>query len=127
LKNNSSGGPFGLAKTGWSIGSKLFDERLDSERIWQDWIETRMPTPEHRNRYRRINLPLDLAPDMDNIAEMETYAELARKYVKNNEHDIRGIAHQLIASCFYFRFDKEKLHWKNERWTCEGERYQELS
>ncbi|KAF2680909.1 FabD/lysophospholipase-like protein [Lentithecium fluviatile CBS 122367] len=119
-RNLSSAGALALVKTGWNTGSKLLEEQLDSERIWKDWIDTRMPPPEHLNRYRRINLPLDFAPQMDQVDEIEKYEEHVRRHLRHIHHEIQGIAHHLIASCFYFRFEKENLHWKNGSWTCKG-------
>lgn len=79
-----------------------------------------MPPPEHQNRYRRVNLPLDFKPQMDRIDEIDEYEKLISEYLNEIRHDIRAIAHQLIASCFYFRFEKMNLQSNGERWTCKG-------
>lgn len=113
---NSASGVTALVATIFDLGKDVFKTQLASERAWQDWIDTKMPLEGHVSRYRRINVPLDHEPRMDRVDEIEMYESLTETYLDTKKDDISDIVNQLIASCFYYRFEKKDLRGP----TCSG-------
>jgi hypothetical protein len=108
----------------YKIGNGVLKTQLACERAWKYWIDAKMPPPEHTHRYRRLNVPLDFEPKMDRVEEMDEFARLAGEYVKGEAQQITSIANQLVASSFYYQFDKQDLHENSDEtekgWKCKG-------
>ncbi|KAI0974552.1 hypothetical protein F4678DRAFT_458515 [Xylaria arbuscula] len=117
-----SSGPIAFAKMMAQLTMDIIKTGLACERAWKDWIETKLPPTEHANRYRRLNVPLDFEPHMDRVDELDKYAELASKHMEQQQEQINSIAGQLVASCFYYQFDKNDLREKEREngWKCSG-------
>ncbi|KAI1422633.1 hypothetical protein F5Y12DRAFT_799440 [Xylaria sp. FL1777] len=116
------GGAFAFLKMVTQLGREIVKTSLACERAWKDWIATKLPPPEHAKRYARLNVPLDFEPQMDNVEELEKYADLASKHMEQEHEKIESIANQLVASCFYYRYDKRDLRKEEggDGWKCSG-------
>jgi hypothetical protein len=119
-----SNGIYAFSKLMQQLGKDILKTQLACERAWKYWIDTKMPPPEHAHRYRRLNVPLDFEPEMDRVEELDKFAGLASEYMKGEKEQVASIANQLVASCFYYEFDKQDLHETlNETekgWKCKG-------
>ncbi len=127
IDNHDTVAPTGLtayAKLMYKIGNDVLKTQLASERAWKYWIDAKTPPPEHTHRYRRLNVPLDFEPEMDHVEELDEFARLAEEYVKGEAQQITSIANQLVASSFYYQFDKQDLHENSNEtekgWKCKG-------
>lgn len=108
----------------FNIGYDYLKNGLACERAWLEWIETLEPEPCHLNRYRRLNVPFDFEPTLDDIAAMETYRDKTRKEMVSKKDTLQQIAAQLISSCFFVHFQPDQ--WDREKMECTG-RAQDLA
>ncbi|KAL6411018.1 hypothetical protein AUP68_07453 [Ilyonectria robusta] len=96
---------YGIAE----IGMSQFIRSLNSERIWHEWLQARAPGAEFESRYRRLNVEFNKVVSMDNTSDATI--DTCRDAVKGiSEKTFQSVADQLIASCFFFRVDKESMH-----------------
>ncbi|CAM1501617.1 Fc.00g036010.m01.CDS01 [Cosmosporella sp. VM-42] len=90
------------------IGLSQFIRSLNSERIWHEWLQARAPSAGFESRYRRLNVEFSQIVSMDNPSD--TAIKACRDAAKGIPEDtFESVADQLIASCFFFRVDKESM------------------
>lgn len=96
-------------KAFYRIAVDHIESSLDSEKAWRDYISLVSPERDQCWRYRRLNLELDEAPPK--LDEVECLSELQmdarRRWASDKE--IKSIAQCLVASSFFFEFDKTRL------------------
>ncbi|KAI1091858.1 acyl transferase/acyl hydrolase/lysophospholipase [Rostrohypoxylon terebratum] len=98
---------------------------LDCDQLWQKWLQTR--SPEHvdeRRRYRRLTVTLDELIEMDAVKDMDKCRTAVENWAEQTaiKDEIEDIVDQLIASCFYYRFEQgdiKKIH-VNGKYQCLG-------
>jgi hypothetical protein len=75
---------------------------LDSERVWDEYIEVLNPSSRDEHRYVRLNpdLPED-PPALDQVHKMKTLQEAVRRQMREDKR-IGDVALQLISTSFYF-------------------------
>lgn len=94
---------------------------LDCEPTWLDFLQTKKPCMDDRNRYRRLNIVLDHAPELDKVDRLEDYRKIADCQMQKEKPLIDTIADQLAASCFFFHYDQNDMHGKEDgTWVCTG-------
>lgn len=76
---------------------------LNSEQTWRNYIQTH-PVPERlKDRYIRLNLPLENdPPKLDDVSAMTDLNEMTRSRYTSRREEMRSIADRLIATSFYF-------------------------
>lgn len=106
------------------LATDLFKNPLACERAWKNWIDSKMPPQEHAGRYRRLNVPRYFGPEMHHEENLITFTDRVNYYLQYQTRLIPRVANQLVASCFYYEFDKKALHeMSNEKetgWKCTG-------
>lgn len=93
----------------WSHGKSLYKmaidriaSTLDSEKTWETYMSILQPPLVYRSRYVRLNPKLDEEPPrLDEVHRMEDIKGIVRKKWLESQ-EIRKVAHQLVASSFYF-------------------------
>ena len=94
------------------------ESSLDSEKIWQEYIERLSPSQEQRRRYRRLNVELGEAPPkLDDVESIDELQDVTRRQWSRDPR-ISDVAQDLIASCFYF--EKAKVVEEDESYSCTG-------
>ncbi|KAL6917194.1 hypothetical protein FSST1_008689 [Fusarium sambucinum] len=106
----------GIAETGMN----QFTSSLNSERIWHEWLEAKSPCPEFESRYRRVNVEFSRVVPMD-TPTLDAY-NCCREAVQKLPDDLfESISDQLIASCFFFRIDRQATPKRpREAYQCHG-------
>jgi hypothetical protein len=106
----------GIAETGMN----QFTSSLNSERIWHEWLQARAPSTEFESRYRRVNVEFGRVIQMDNPTQ-DAYT-CCREAVKSLPDELfESIADQLIASCFFYRIDRQATPERpREAYHCHG-------
>lgn len=92
----------------WGVLVHRVRDILDSDRRWDDFlrdIDSGSNTVTQQ-RYQRINVDLGRdPPELDDVNEVEWMKTQTENKLRSTPHyrlQIREIAHQLIASCFFF-------------------------
>ena len=107
---------YGIAETGMS----QFMRSLNSERIWHEWLQARAPSVEFESRYQRLTVKHDEAIAMDDTSDA-TIQRCRDAVDKISNSTFESTADQLIASCFFFRIDKQSLHtYEKGVYECSG-------
>ncbi len=77
---------------------------LDSEKRWNSyWKTLGLRSKQDQKRFRRLNPRLDYdPPQLDDVRAMANLQETVREFFQSESRYIYDIAHQLVASCFYF-------------------------
>ncbi|CEF77784.1 unnamed protein product [Fusarium graminearum] len=106
----------GIAETGMN----QFTSSLNSERIWHEWLQAKSPSTEFESRYRRVNVEFSRVVPMD-TPTTEAY-DCCQEAVRKLPDDLfESIADQLIASCFFFRIDRQATpEYPREAYQCHG-------
>lgn len=97
------GKALGQVKNLLRIAMDTLASSLDSEKTWVDYIEVLNPPSQHRHRYVRLNpklLEYD-PPALDDVEKMLGLQSLTRTMMQKDAR-IERVAHQLIATSFYF-------------------------
>ncbi len=105
-------------KAFYRIAVDHIESSLDSEKIWQEFIERLCLSQEHRRRYRRLNVELEEAPPkLDDIDSIDELQDVTRRQWRRDPR-ISDVAQDLIASCFFF--EKAKVVEEDESYSCTG-------
>jgi len=95
-------GVFNHAKQLIKIAMDHIASTLDSERVWDEYIEVLHPSSRDEHRYVRLNpdLPED-PPALDQVHMMRSLQETVRRQMQKDQR-IGEVALQLISTSFYF-------------------------
>lgn len=112
----------------WSHGKSLYKmaidriaSTLDSEKTWETYMSILQPPLIHRPRYVRLNPKLDEEPPrLDEVHRMENIKGIVRGKWRD-DHEIQKVAHQLIASSFYFEKSTLVESKADQLLHCKGE------
>lgn len=75
---------------------------LDSQKAWDTYISILDPPSEHMTRFVRLNPQLrEDPPNLDDVDQIQQIKRTVRTQMATNGQ-IQRLAHQLVASCFYF-------------------------
>ena len=75
---------------------------LDSERVWDEYMEVLNSSSRDEYRYVRLNPDLgENPPALDQVNKMKPLLETVRRQMQKDKR-IEGVASQLIATSFYF-------------------------
>lgn len=112
----------------WSHGKSLYKmaidlktSALDSEKTWETYMSILQPKSIDQPRYVRLNPKLDEEPPrMDEVHRMEDIKGVVRERWRCSQ-EIRKVAHQLIASSFYFEKSAPMESTADQIFRCKGE------
>ncbi|KAI1204747.1 uncharacterized protein F4807DRAFT_446063 [Annulohypoxylon truncatum] len=95
---------------------------MDCDQIWHQWLQIRSPDTPDKQRYRRINVTLDDPIQLDAFNKIDKCCEAVEKWYDESDAEIQNIADQLIASCFFYRFDQSDIKKirRNGEYECIG-------
>jgi hypothetical protein len=102
------------------------DNALDAELAWRDFLfDTIGPNNSDMNSQRYIRLNPDLQSNVPSLYAKEELKTLQGRTINilsssGNQKVIRGIAHRLIASSFYFEKEAPKEVNASETYICSG-------
>jgi hypothetical protein len=104
-------GQLSFLKTIWTVGYDHISNSLSSERIWEDWYDTKNPPSNHQGRYHRLSPTLDPKFTVDSVRDLEECRKQAHDEMNKDKMSktIHGIANRLIASSFFFHQTKEQM------------------
>lgn len=111
----------------WSHGKSLYKmaidritSTLDSEKTWETYMSILQPPLTYQSRYVRLNPKLDGEPPrLDEVHRMEDFKGIVRGKWHDNQQ-IRKVAHQLIASSFYFEKSAPMESTADQIFRCRG-------
>lgn len=119
----TSGQRLGVLSHGKTLYKMAIDRiasSLDSEKTWETYMSILQPPQIHRPRYVRLNPKLDEEPPrLDEVHRMEDIKGLVREKWRDDQK-IRQIAHQLIASSFYFEKSAHMESTADQVFRCRG-------
>ncbi len=95
-------GVFSHGKSLYKIAIDHMHAALDSEKAWLTYMSVLQPVSSQRYRYIRLNPQLEEDPPrMDEVNRMLYFQNIVRGRLSSDDR-IQRVAHQLIASSFYF-------------------------
>lgn len=111
----------------WSHGKSLYKmaidriaSTIDSEKMWETYMSILQPPLIYRPKYVRLNPKLDEEPPrLDEVHRMEEIKGIVRKKWLEGE-EIRNVAHQLVASSFYFEKSAPMESTADQIFRCRG-------
>ena len=109
----------------FDIMKNRVDNITDTEVAWNNfYLEVYDRDREIQQRYQRFNPDLKHVPvpKMDDVARMEGLRQAASDIIQSspNKVKLRGIAHRLVAACFYF--EKRPAPRVDDDIKCHGEK-----
>lgn len=97
---------------------QAFNWNIDAEQAWKDVIN--FTPPRSRERYHRINLPLDAdEPKIDDISSIDHLASLMEINIAVSP-DTHAFIGNLLSSMFYFSLDTVN-NVGDDRYQCSGQ------
>ena len=94
-------GVFTYAKDLLKIAMDHIGSSLDTERTWQDFLNTKVLLDLDCDKFVRFNPKLEREVRLDDVASMNELRMITREQLTNDKR-IMEVAHRLIASSFYF-------------------------
>lgn len=99
-----------FVKKFWGIGAGAILEDMNSELMWEEFIESiglKSPDSEGFERYQRLNPHLKPPiPRLDAVDQLENLQQVVKEYTSNAHYStkITLISSMMVASLFYFDF-----------------------
>jgi predicted acylesterase/phospholipase RssA len=76
---------------------------LNSEQTWQDFVQSMSLTDQVKERFIRLNLPLEQDPPrLDEVSAMIELQNMTSSHWVLRRYEIKSIADRLLATAFYF-------------------------
>jgi len=107
-------------KSLYKIATDHIASALDSQKAWDTYISILQPPPEHMTRYVRLNPQLrEDPPNLDDVDQIQRIKSTVRTQMATNGQ-IQRLAHQLVASCFYFEKSAAAELQPDNSYDCRG-------
>jgi hypothetical protein len=92
---------------------------IECERMWRNYLD-QLPRTIRSTRFIRINPELsDTVPNIDDVEKMEPLQEEVESWL-DNQKQVKQVAMQLVATCFYFELLGSIINGKSEGYVAEG-------
>jgi len=115
----------------WNTISSRFDNILNCNKIWNEFLVDVLGGPYASDRRRYIRLNPDLGfkvPKLDAVDQLRDIQQAARDQLKSGAASarVKEVAHRLIASTFFFEKTEASTREKEGKYVCDGALWVEL-